>query len=119
MSLSTISAKQVSADSFSSPIAGAQYHWTAEHCPKRYRAFLSYLQGWITVLGWQAAIASICFLIATMVEVLAVYNNPTYVPQRWHATLIMIAAALLMTAVNTLAKVLLPIIETVAGVLHM
>ena len=54
-----------------------------------------------------------------MVEVLAVYNNPTYVPQRWHATLIMIAAAVLMTLVNTFGKVFLPITETIAGALHM
>ena len=103
----------------SSPIAGAQYHWTAEHAPKKYRIFISYLQGWITVLGWQAAIASVCFLIATMIQVLAVFNNPSYSPTRWQATLIMIASAVLFVLVNTFGKSLLPITETIGGVLHM
>ena len=35
------------------------------------------MQGWITLCGWQAAMASVSFLIATMIQGLAVYNNPT------------------------------------------
>ena len=40
----------------SSPIAGAQYHWSAEHAPRKWRALVSYIQGWVTVTGWVAAI---------------------------------------------------------------
>ena len=73
-----------------SPIAGAQYIWTAEHSPPRLRAFLSWMQGWVTFVAWQAAVPAVCFLIATMVQGLVVFNYPSYVPQRWHATLLMI-----------------------------
>lgn len=69
-------------------------------------------------MGWQAAVASVCFLIATMIQVLAVYNNPTYDPKRWHATLIMIAISLLSALLNTFGKKLLPLTETIAGVMH-
>lgn len=103
---------------FSSPIAGAQYHWTAEHAPPRARAFVSWIQGWVTLCGWQAAIASIAFLAATMIQGLVVYNIPTYVPQRWHATLMMILLGGMATMGTTILKKLLPLWETLGGVLH-
>ena len=102
----------------SSPIAGAQYHWTAEHAPPAWRAFASWIQGWITLCGWQAAIASVCFLIATMIQALVVYNNPTYVPQRWQATLMMILLGGMATFGTTIGKKFLPLWETLAGTLH-
>ena len=69
-------------------------------------------------MGWQAAVASVAYFIATMIQVLAMYNNPSYVPERWHATLIMILLAILYVLVNTIGKSLLPMTETVGGVLH-
>ena len=69
-------------------------------------------------MGWQEAIASICFLIATMVQVLAAFNNPDYTPTRWQATLIMIATAILCVLVNTFGKSLLPITEIIGGIFH-
>ncbi|KAK5194141.1 hypothetical protein LTR99_005628 [Exophiala xenobiotica] len=101
-----------------SPIAGAQYHWSAEHSPIRWRALVSYIQGWVTITGWVAAIASVCFLIATMIQGLAVLNYSGYEPKRWHATLIMIAFAGISTIGNTFGKKLLPLWETLGGVLH-
>ena len=76
------------------------------------------MQGWITVCGWQAAIASVAFLVATMIQALAVYNNPSYVPQRWHATLMMIFLGGLATLGTTVGKRALPLWETLAGFLH-
>lgn len=102
----------------SSPIAGAQYHWTAEHAPLKYRAFLSYFQGWITILGWMAALASVASLLAAMIQAVALFNNPNYDATRWQATLIMIGFAALATLGNTLGKKFLPIFETLAGFLH-
>lgn len=101
-----------------SPIAGAQYHWTAEHAPRSWRAIMSYIQGWVTILGWQAGIASVCFIIATMIQYTALFNYPDYNPQRWHCTLIMIGFGLVAVLGNTLGKRLLPLWETLAGALH-
>jgi len=33
------------------PTAGGQYHWVSEFAPKQYQKFLSYLVGWLCVLG--------------------------------------------------------------------
>ncbi|KEF51477.1 uncharacterized protein A1O9_12394 [Exophiala aquamarina CBS 119918] len=101
-----------------SPIAGAQYHWSAEHSPIRWRALISYIQGWVTVTGWVAAVASVCFLIATMIQGVAVLNYSSYTPERWHASLMMIAAAFLGALGNTVGKKFLPLWETLGGSLH-
>jgi choline transport protein len=76
------------------------------------------MQGWVTLCGWQAGIASVAFLIATMIQGLAVYNYPTYVPQRWHATLMMILLGGMATFSTTILKKLLPLWQTLGGVLH-
>jgi choline transport protein len=102
----------------SSPIAGAQYHWSAEHSPPKWRALISYVQGWVTVTGWVAAMASVCFLIATMIQAAAVLNYPNYDPKRWHATLIMIGFSAIASLGNTFGKKLLPLWETLGGLLH-
>ena len=102
----------------SSPIAGAQYHWGAEHSPPRRRALISYVQGWVTVTGWVAAVASVCFLIASMIQAMAVLNYPGYEPKRWHATLIMIAFSGSASLGITFGKKFLPLWETLGGLLH-
>ena len=103
---------------FSSPIAGAQYHWTAEHSPPKLRAFLSWIQGWVTLLAWQAALATVSFLAASMIQGLVIFNNPSYVPQRWHTTLLMMAISGFALLGCTVGKALLPLWESVAGSLH-
>jgi hypothetical protein len=44
--------------------------------------------GWITVFAWQAACTSICFITATQIQGLIILNNPDYVFERWHGTLL-------------------------------
>ncbi|EXJ93573.1 hypothetical protein A1O1_01965 [Capronia coronata CBS 617.96] len=101
-----------------SPIAGAQYHWSAEHSPIKWRSLISYIQGWITITGWVAAVASVCYLIATMIQGVAILNYTGYQAERWHATLIMIAFAGIAALGNTFGKKLLPLWETLGGILH-
>jgi amino acid transporter len=65
-----------------------------------------------------AAVASVSYLIATMIQALAILNYPGYDAQRWHATLIMIGFALVAALGNTFGKRLLPLWETLGGLLH-
>ncbi|MCJ1355100.1 MAG: hypothetical protein MMC33_005091 [Icmadophila ericetorum] len=101
-----------------SPVAGAQYHWTAEHSPRRARAILSWIQGWMTVLAWQVVVASVMFLNATMIQALIIWNNANYTAPRWHATLLMIAFSAWACVFNTIGKRFVPIFETLAGCCH-
>ncbi|KAJ5090970.1 hypothetical protein N7532_009654 [Penicillium argentinense] len=110
--------------STSAPTSGGQYHWVSEFATPRFQRFLSYITGWLSVLGWQAAFASICFLCGTLIQGLLVFNysGPTgyvYVDERWHGTLLTIAIATVGTLVNTYGARLLPPLEGVILFLHL
>lgn len=95
----------------------------SEFAAPRFQRFLSYLTGWLSVLGWQAAFASICFLCGTLIQGLLVFNYSgdagyVYGFQRWHGTLLTIAIATVGTLVNTYGARLLPPLEGLILGLH-
>ncbi|KKK16917.1 amino acid permease [Aspergillus rambellii] len=100
------------------PLAGAQYHWTALLAPPKIRVFTTWMQGWITVFGWQAAVTSICFLVATQIQGLIILNHPEYNPQRWHGTLLMWAVMLFSFSMNVFAVQILPLLQLFGGLMH-
>ena len=58
------------------------------------------------------------YLSAIEIQAVAVMNNPDYIPERWHSTLLMWALMLLMYIVNVRAFGLLPMLEMVGLVFH-
>ncbi|KAJ5247668.1 hypothetical protein N7468_002651 [Penicillium chermesinum] len=105
------------------PTSAGQYHWVSEFAAPRFQRFLSYLTGWLSVLGWQAGFASICFLCGTLIQGLLVFNYPgpdgyVYDFHRWHGTLLTIAIATIGTVINTYGARLLPSLEGVILGLH-
>ncbi|KAF2747782.1 amino acid transporter [Sporormia fimetaria CBS 119925] len=100
------------------PTSGGQYHWVSEFAPREHQRFLSYVVGWLCVLGWQTGIASISYLAGTQIQGLIVLNNPSYVPERWHGTLLVIAVATFSVVFNTLLARKLPLVEGTVLVLH-
>ncbi|CAO1597488.1 hypothetical protein XANCAGTX0491_001296 [Xanthoria calcicola] len=100
------------------PLAGGQYNWVALLAPKSCSKFLSYLTGWITVISWQAALASAAFLAGTMIQGLLVLNYDGYNLQRWHGTLLFYAVILLSLFINTYLARLLPKIEGTVLIIH-
>jgi choline transport protein len=79
---------------------------------------MSWLNGWITVLGWQTATASAAFLGGTMIQGLLVLNLPEYGFQRWHGTMIYWAILTISLIVNTIGIAVFPALEAVILVLH-
>ena len=53
-----------------------------------------------------------------MIQSLAVVNNPSYVAERWHVTLIIFALVIVEGLMNMYTFWLIPWIELMAGVLH-
>ncbi|KAK3068996.1 hypothetical protein LTR53_013018, partial [Teratosphaeriaceae sp. CCFEE 6253] len=101
------------------PTAGGQYHWVSELAPPRIQKGLSYLVGWLTMMGWQVYLAGICFMVGSVLQGLIVLNNlDTYVFQSWHGTLLTIAVILFVSLFNTLLASRLPLIEGVLLILH-
>ncbi|KAL2828349.1 GABA permease [Aspergillus pseudoustus] len=100
------------------PTTGGQYHYVALLSPRKLSAPFSYTAGWITVFGWQAVAGSAPFLAGTMIQGLLVLNNPGYVYERWHGTLLYWAVLAVALVINTMAIKLLPAIEVTMMILH-
>ncbi|KAL8685422.1 MAG: hypothetical protein Q9218_007772 [Villophora microphyllina] len=100
------------------PTSSGQYHWVAMLAPPWCRKFLSYLTGWLTVAGWQAFVASACYLCGTLIQGLIVLENPSYQPKLWHGTLLFWASAACAVFVNTVVSRALPALEGFILVFH-
>lgn len=101
------------------PTAGGQYHWVSEFSPRSCQKFLSYIVGWISVLGWQSGLASIAFIAGTLIQGLIVLNNPSYIYERWHGTLLVIALAAFAVLFNSFLAKHLPAVESMVLILHL
>ena len=66
--------------------------------------------GWLTAIGWQVYLASVCFLVGTIMQGLIALNDPTYVYERWHGTLLAIAVIIFSIIFNTALASRLPVI---------
>jgi choline transport protein len=76
------------------------------------------VKGWLTVIAWEAAQASIAFLGATIIQGLIILNQPTYAPTRWQGTLLYYAFLAGMVFINTFLARWLPKVEGVFLAFH-
>lgn len=70
------------------------------------------------MLGWQVDIASAGYLVALQAQALLIINDPSYVFERWHGTLLIIAVAALSVSFNIFFAKKLPLIEGLMLVIH-
>ena len=101
------------------PTAGGQYHWVSEFAPRQYQRILSYTSGWLSTLAWQSIVAVDSFLIAEVILGMITINNSSFVPQRWQATLLIIATVLGLAAFNFFAGKKLAVAENLFVALHL
>ncbi|KAF6821156.1 LPXTG-domain-containing protein [Colletotrichum plurivorum] len=99
------------------PTVGAQYRWSANLAPAGNR-FWGLMQGWITTAAWCFACGGPPSILANMTISLAVFNNPTYEPARWHTSLVMIGTMILPFLCNLWFRRFLDVFEVVGGILH-
>ncbi|KAH8811165.1 amino acid/polyamine transporter I [Xylogone sp. PMI_703] len=100
------------------PTSGGQYHWVSEFAPASAQKFLSYITGWVCVLGWQTGITSIAFLTASQIQSLLVINDVDYNFKQWHGTLLIIAVSLFSIIFNTYLAKRLPLVEGIVLIFH-
>jgi choline transport protein len=72
----------------------------------------------MTVIGWQAALASSACLGGIMIQGLLVLNYPQYIFERWHGTLLLYSLLAIGLLVNTWLARLLPNIEVLVLAIH-
>ncbi|KAL8835926.1 MAG: hypothetical protein Q9176_006610 [Flavoplaca citrina] len=100
------------------PTSGGQYHWVSMLAPPSSRVFLSYITSWLVICGWQAILSGSGYLGGNQVVALIALNNPDYVPQLWHGTLLFWGFILVAVFINTVTSRALPKIEVAILVLH-
>ncbi|PYH95514.1 amino acid transporter [Aspergillus ellipticus CBS 707.79] len=100
------------------PTSGGQYHWCAMLAPPRYMKFLSYITGWLTVIGWQAAFASSAYMAGTEILGAIVLGNSLFESQAYQGTLLMWAVVLLGLGVNLIGGRFLSRMESLILVIH-
>ena len=101
------------------PTAGGQYHWVSEFAPKKAQKILSYMSGWLSTLAWQSFVATDSFIIGEIILGMIAINDPSFVPQRWQATLLIIATVLALAAFNFFAGKRLGDAENVFCAFHL
>lgn len=74
--------------------------------------------GWLGVLGWQSAVATVTFLSATNIVGIVILNHPEYQLKHWHVLLLMWAVLALCILCNTFFSRQLPLIEGTIVILH-
>lgn len=90
----------------------------SEFAPPTYQKILSYLSGWLSMLGWQAFVAADTFVCAELAMGLAILNNPDFAPTRWQVTVLIIGLVVLFGAFNIFAAKRLALFEGVFALLH-
>ncbi|KAF5845365.1 hypothetical protein GGP41_002973 [Bipolaris sorokiniana] len=102
------------------PTAGGQYHWVSLLAPRSSNKFFSYVTGWLTVIGWIAALTSVCYFVADLILQLVSLNdvNGTYAREGWHGTLLLWALLLLCVFINVFISGALPTIEVLVLIVH-
>ncbi|KAJ8112811.1 hypothetical protein OPT61_g4908 [Boeremia exigua] len=99
------------------PTVGAQYRWSAAFAPG-WKEFFGLMQGWITVFAWICSCTSNPALISNVIIGLINFNNPGYVVQRWHVTLLMWALTVLPFVANLWFRQLLNPIQFMGAFCH-
>lgn len=100
------------------PIAGAQYHWTWDFAPASNRRFLTWMQGWVTWIGYIATLTSCLNYNTAIIEGLVQLRDPEYQLIGWHTTLITLGSLAFIALVNMYAFRLVPWFELLSGILN-
>lgn len=98
--------------------AGGQYHWVSMLAPPGSQEILSYMTGWLTVIGWQASFATANFVSAALIQGLIVLTRPSYYPKPYQHMLLFWAVMAFAVFINVLASTELPKFEGFILVLH-
>lgn len=69
--------------------------------------------------GWQAGLLSVAFIVGTIIQGLIVFNDSSYVFERWHGTLLVWAITGFCVTFNTVLAKRLPAVEGIVLVIHL
>ncbi|KAM3498068.1 hypothetical protein MY10362_008598 [Beauveria mimosiformis] len=95
------------------PTAGGVYYWSAMLASRRWAPLVSFVDGWLTLVGNWTITLSINFGGAQLI-VSAIYMfNESYVAKSWHTVLVFWALMLVCAAINAFGSRYLDVINKV------
>ncbi|KAH7554723.1 hypothetical protein BM1_07384 [Bipolaris maydis] len=100
------------------PTAGGQYHWVALLAPRSWSKFMSFITGWVSLIGWQATTASSAYLGGAILQSTILLVKPEYIPKPYQAMLIGWALLAFAVIINTVGSKTLAHFEGLILVLH-
>lgn len=74
--------------------------------------------GWLTVIAWIATLAVGMIFVGTIIQGVAILDNPGYTNKEWHGTLLSWAVVGVAVFINTVVAGLLPFLEGMILFLH-
>ncbi|KAK7614754.1 amino acid/polyamine transporter I [Phyllosticta paracitricarpa] len=101
------------------PIAGAQYHWTAAFAPRRCHKFMTWIQAWMTWVAWVALLASVLNVVTNLIQGTVILNYPGFTFESWQTWLIMMCLLSFLYTINIFLYWIVPMYELMTGVLHL
>ncbi|KAF4972505.1 hypothetical protein FSARC_929, partial [Fusarium sarcochroum] len=99
------------------PVAGAQYYWSFMVARDDYKPFASYLNGWMSVIGWWLASSSVSNFVASMILDIVGAWHPAWEQKRWHQYLLYVALIWIATAINILMSKWIPLFNKMIFIL--
>ncbi|KAE8389365.1 amino acid/polyamine transporter I [Aspergillus alliaceus] len=100
------------------PTAGGQYHWCSMMAPPSAMKLVSYITGWLTVIGWQATFSSAMYLNGNMIEALIILTRSSYTPKPWRRTLYSWSLSVISAVINIVGGKVLPRFEGTILIFH-
>nr|POE51122.1 hypothetical protein CFP56_70499 [Quercus suber] len=92
--------------------------WVSEFAPPQFQRILSYTSGWMSTLGWLAAVASGNFVVTTQIQAMIEVTKPEFEFTNWQYTLIIIAFVAITIVFNTWGSNALPSLEIASLIGH-
>ncbi|EMT67641.1 Putative amino-acid permease C15C4.04c [Fusarium odoratissimum] len=99
------------------PVAGAQYYWSFMVARDDYKPFASYLNGWMSVIGWWLASSSVSNFVSSMILDIVGAWHPDWDQKRWHQYLIYVALIWIATAANIFTAQWIPLFNKMVFIL--
>lgn len=94
------------------------YHFNTFFCVSSHISNHHVIAGSLGVLGWPTLVTSIAFQAGTEIQGLLALNYDTYVYERWHGTLLVMAVLLFAWVFNTLLASRLNLVEGAILIVH-
>jgi choline transport protein len=88
-----------------------QTYWTSVLAPPKYKRFLTYFNGIMTIWAWIFGLTGGYLLSSQFVVAGATIVSPSYTPQHWHLYLLAVCMALVSVVLNTVLIKIFPLLN--------